>query len=115
MSINFATYGKVSLNRLEPGTVVFAHVPFREDPSQSKTRPVVVIERRGQAIVGCAMYSNPRCGAIERIRAIRHRRTCHIDPTAILIDRYNLVGVDPDDLDDPTWDVLADNVIWGEL
>lgn len=36
----------------DPGEVVWAWVPFEEDPSQGKDRPVVVIGRRGASLVG---------------------------------------------------------------
>lgn len=36
----------------DPGEVVWAWVPFEEDPDQGKDRPVVVIGRRGPRLVG---------------------------------------------------------------
>ena len=36
----------------DPGEIVWAWVPFEEDPSQGKDRPVVIIGRRGGALVG---------------------------------------------------------------
>lgn len=36
----------------DPGEVVWAWVPFEEDPEQGKDRPVVVIGRRGGKLVG---------------------------------------------------------------
>lgn len=36
----------------DPGEIVWAWVPFEEDPSQGKDRPVVVIGRRGPRLVG---------------------------------------------------------------
>ena len=36
----------------DPGEVVWAWVPFEEDPEQGKDRPVVVIGRRGHKLVG---------------------------------------------------------------
>jgi len=36
----------------DPGEVVWTWVPFEEDPEQGKDRPVVVIGRRGQKMVG---------------------------------------------------------------
>ena len=34
--IDTSKYGNVPLNRLEPGTIVYAHVAFRDDPLKSK-------------------------------------------------------------------------------
>lgn len=36
----------------DPGEVVWAWVPYEEDPSQGKDRPVVIIGRRGDNLVG---------------------------------------------------------------
>lgn len=36
----------------DPGEVVWTWVPFEEDPSQGKDRPVVIIGRRGSKLVG---------------------------------------------------------------
>ena len=36
----------------DPGEIVWAWVPFEEDPSQGKDRPVVIIGRRGGDLVG---------------------------------------------------------------
>jgi hypothetical protein len=36
----------------DPGEVVWAWVPFEEDPEQGKDRPVVIIGRRGAKLVG---------------------------------------------------------------
>jgi hypothetical protein len=36
----------------DPGEVVWTWVPFEEDPTQGKDRPVVVIGRRGNRLVG---------------------------------------------------------------
>lgn len=36
----------------DPGEVVWAWVPYEEDPEQGKDRPVVVIGRRGRSLVG---------------------------------------------------------------
>lgn len=36
----------------DPGEIVWTWVPFEEDPTQGKDRPVVVIGRRGDRLVG---------------------------------------------------------------
>lgn len=36
----------------DPGEIVWAWVPFEEDPTQGKDRPVVIIGRRGSNLVG---------------------------------------------------------------
>jgi len=36
----------------DPGEIVWTWVPFEEDPSQGKDRPVVIIGRRGNMLVG---------------------------------------------------------------
>lgn len=41
----------------DPGEVVWAWVPFEEDPTQGKDRPVVIIGRRGDLLTGVPLTS----------------------------------------------------------
>ena len=41
----------------DPGEVVWAWVPYEEDPSQGKDRPVVIIGRRNSSLVGAPLTS----------------------------------------------------------
>lgn len=41
----------------DPGEVVWTWVPWEEDPTQGKDRPVVLIGRRGQMLVGVPLTS----------------------------------------------------------
>jgi hypothetical protein len=41
----------------DPGEVVWTWVPFEDDPSQGKDRPVVIVGRRGQHLVGVQLTS----------------------------------------------------------
>jgi rhodanese-related sulfurtransferase len=41
----------------DPGAVVWTWVPYEDDPSQGKDRPVVVIGRRGTRLVAVALTS----------------------------------------------------------
>lgn len=41
----------------DPGEVVWTWVPYEDDPSQGKDRPVVVFGRRGSDLVGVALTS----------------------------------------------------------
>jgi len=43
----------------DPGEVVWAWVPFEEDASQGKDRPVVIIGRRGSKLVGVPLTTKP--------------------------------------------------------
>jgi hypothetical protein len=43
----------------DPGEVVWTWVPYEEDPTQGKDRPVVVIGRRGSTLVGVPLTSKP--------------------------------------------------------
>jgi len=43
----------------DPGEVVWAWVPYEDDPSQGKDRPVLLIGRRGEKLVGVALTSKP--------------------------------------------------------
>lgn len=107
--IDTTKYGDVPLNRLEPGTVVYAHVAFNDDPTKSKLRPVVVIEKNGRAITGCPIYSK---ADPMRIETYRRGRRGYVDRRAVVIDKYNLINLDELELDDATWNILADCVIF---
>ncbi len=41
----------------DPGEVVWTWVPYEEDPSQGKDRPVVIVGRRGSMLVGVPLTS----------------------------------------------------------
>lgn len=41
----------------DPGEVVWTWVPYEEDPSQGKDRPVVIVGRRGSLLVGVPLTS----------------------------------------------------------
>ena len=43
----------------DPGEVVWTWVPWEEDPTQGKDRPVVIFGRRGSLLVGVALTSKP--------------------------------------------------------
>ena len=43
----------------DPGEIVWAWVPFQEDPNQGKDRPVVVIGRRHHNLVGIPLTTKP--------------------------------------------------------
>ncbi|HEY4333190.1 MAG TPA: type II toxin-antitoxin system PemK/MazF family toxin [Ilumatobacteraceae bacterium] len=41
----------------DPGEVVWTWVPWEEDPTQGKDRPVVIVGRRGGALIGVPLTS----------------------------------------------------------
>jgi hypothetical protein len=41
----------------DPGEVVWTWVPYEEDPAQGKDRPVVIIGRQGENLLGVALTS----------------------------------------------------------
>jgi hypothetical protein len=41
----------------DPGEVVWAWVPYEDDPSQGKDRPMVIVGRRGARLVGVPLTS----------------------------------------------------------
>jgi hypothetical protein len=44
----------------DPGEVVWTWVPYEEDPTQGKDRPVVIVGRRRRTMVGVALTSKRR-------------------------------------------------------
>ena len=43
----------------DPGEIVWTWVPFQEDPTQGKDRPVVVIGRHGEHLAGIPLTTRP--------------------------------------------------------
>ncbi len=43
--------------RPDPGEIVWTWVPYEDDPRQGKDRPVLLVGRRGDALVGVTMTS----------------------------------------------------------
>jgi hypothetical protein len=95
-TIDMRDYGKVAMNQLWPGRVVFAHVPFRENPNNSKPRPVVVGEVRGRDIYAFPIYS---AHAPWRLEIYRHARRCYVDTRPVVLDKINLISTDPEDIE----------------
>jgi len=50
-------YAPLADGRPDPGEVLWAWVPFEEDHRQGKDRPVLVIARRGQTLLGLMLTS----------------------------------------------------------
>lgn len=49
----------------DPGEIVWAWVPFEEDPTLGKDRPVVIIGRRGDVLSGVALTTKRRDGDVD--------------------------------------------------
>lgn len=94
----------------DPGEVVWTWVSYEDDPSQGKDRPVVIIGRRGAALVGVALTSKQhdqepqvRVGAGKWDREGRPSfakvdRLLIVDPTAVrregaILDRAHFDAV----------------------
>ena len=46
----------------DPGEIVWAWVPFEEDPSQGKDRPLLVVGRHGKRLLAMQLSSRDRSG-----------------------------------------------------
>ena len=51
----------------DPGEVVWGWVPYEDDPSQGKDRPIVVVGRWGNDLAGVPLTSKPRPGDPDRV------------------------------------------------
>jgi len=51
------TYAPHPDGEADPGEVVWTWVPYEDDPSQGKDRPVLVVGRRGSAVYGLMLSS----------------------------------------------------------
>ncbi|MCW3012783.1 MAG: hypothetical protein JWO90_3187 [Solirubrobacterales bacterium] len=92
--------------RADPGEVVWAWVPFEEDATRGKDRPVLVVGRDGDLLVGLMLTSKDHDGAERRARdagqgrrwmdvgaggwdrqgrpsEVRLDRVLHLDPKAV--------------------------------
>jgi hypothetical protein len=49
----------------DPGEVVWTWVPYEEDPSQGKDRPVVIIGRRGADLLGVPLTSKAHANELQ--------------------------------------------------
>ena len=74
----------------DPGEVVWAWVPFEEDPSRGKDRPALVIGRAGRQLVVVPLTSKDRAG---RLPVGRGRWDSSGRPSYADVDRF--VRVDP--------------------
>jgi hypothetical protein len=58
----------------DPGEVVWAWVPFEEDPRRGKDRPVLVVGRDGTYLLALMLTSRDHDAAAERATDARHGR-----------------------------------------
>lgn len=49
----------------DPGEIVWSWVPYEEDPTLGKDRPVVIIGRRGTMLSGVALTTKRRDGDVD--------------------------------------------------
>lgn len=49
----------------DPGEIVWAWVPYEEDPTLGKDRPVVIVGRRGAVLSGVALTTKRRDGDVD--------------------------------------------------
>lgn len=96
---NLATVKRVPRTRLVPGTVVWAHVPY-EDRTGEKTRPAVVVERKGRDLtILPGTTSDRRWDLPGKYVEVRDRpaagltRPTGIRTTSVTVDLIEVVGV----------------------
>lgn len=79
---------------LEPGVVVFAHVPFEDDPSRYKTRPVVVIAQEGDIVYTHPLTSKNLTArgavALPNWQSAGLTRPCAAQPRVVALDRLEI-------------------------
>ena len=51
------TYAPKPDGRPDPGEIVWTWVPYEEDPAQGKDRPVLLIAREGESLIGLMLTS----------------------------------------------------------
>jgi hypothetical protein len=89
----------VALNRLQPGVVVWAHIPFAEC-DEEKTRPAVVVARNGRNIDLLPISTSPARfrwvrGSVEvtELEAAGLTRACGIQQRKVTIDSIEIINI----------------------
>ena len=79
----------------DPGEVVWTWVPYEEDPSQGKDRPVVIIGRKGRLLLGVPLTSKPHTNEFQvvvgtgpwdregRVSYAKVERLLEVDPVQV--------------------------------
>lgn len=80
--------------RPDPGEIVWTWVPYEDDPSQGKDRPVVVVGRSGDRLAGVALTSKDQGPDRERVAVGIGAWDPQHRPSWAKVDR--LVIVDPE-------------------
>lgn len=79
----------------DPGEVVWTWVPYEEDPTQGKDRPVVIIGRKGSFLLGVPLTSKPHHNELQvvvgtgawdregRVSYAKVERLLEVDPALV--------------------------------
>ncbi len=80
---------------LTPGSVHDAFVPFRDDPTITKRRPVLVVGKRGRAVLVCPITTDVRPSSHRRRlldwRAASLRDPSSVDLRAVELSRSSVI------------------------
>lgn len=60
------TYDPKPDGRPDPGEVIWTWVPYEDDPAQGKDRPVILLARLGEALLGLMMTSKDHDRDVEQ-------------------------------------------------
>lgn len=91
------TYAPSKDGRPDPGEIVWTWVAYEDDPSQGKDRPVLLIARQGEGLLGLMLTSRDRTNSHEQDARYVDIGTGEWDrqgrPSEVRVDR--LIDVDP--------------------
>lgn len=91
-------YSPSSDGRPDPGEIIWTWVPYEDDPAQGKDRPVLLIGREGDQLLGLMLTSRDRNNSRDRDPRYVDVGTGAWDrqgrPSEVRVDR--LLRVDPD-------------------
>jgi hypothetical protein len=79
----------------DPGEVIWTWVPFEDDPSLGKDRPVVIVGRHGAVLSGVALTSKPK-DRRDYVEVGSGSWDSHGRPSYAKVDR--LLDIDPDEV-----------------
>lgn len=99
--------------RADPGEIVWAWVPYEEDPARGKDRPVLVVGRDGATLLGLMLSSNaerdgqPHWYALGTGAWDRQQRPSWVRLDRVLLVREDGIRREGDILSRPRFEAIA--------
>lgn len=87
------SYAPVGNGRPDPGEVVWTWIPYEDDPSQGKDRPVLILGRKGRSLAVVQLSTKDHSGRRDAAEWVavgtggwdRERRQSYVDASRLLM------------------------------